>query len=147
MFFGNLAAGGAAGGTSLFVGYPLDMARTRSHWIFYCYFHNRHTFSLKSKFRLAADVTNQGSKRKFAGTFACLVNIYRDNGILAIYRGFGVALLGVVTFKALFLGGYDIAKIILQVDEDNEKNKKGTIHIRLIAAQVRFDSFSIMSCS
>ncbi len=62
MMLCNLAAGGAAGASSITVTYPLDMARTR----------------------LATDIgsvkSSQSSvvvSRQFTGTFDCLSHIYR----------------------------------------------------------------------
>lgn len=119
MMLGNLAAGGAAGGTALFVGYPLDMARTR----------------------LATDVAAKSEKRAFTGTVSCLVHVFKNDGVSGIYRGFAIALVGVVVFKALFLGGYDIAKAMLHLDEKKDnKNESSSaassLALRFFVAQV-----------
>ncbi len=52
-FAGNLAAGGAAGATSLLIVYPLDFARTR----------------------LGADVGKAAADREFKGLFDCIGEI------------------------------------------------------------------------
>lgn len=108
MFVGSLAAGGAAGATSLLVTYPLDVARTR----------------------LATDVSQKGGARRFGGTADCLRRIYAENGVQGLYAGYAVSLSGVVVFKALFLGGYDIAKSVLELDQGSH------VSTRLAAAQV-----------
>lgn len=98
----NLLAAGLAGGTALFVTYPLEMARTR----------------------LATDMGGKKSdpshvnnvKRRYNGIVDCLVKIYRQNGLTGVYKGFVVSLLGVVLFRSLFMGGYDNAKLLLKLD-------------------------------
>jgi solute carrier family 25 (adenine nucleotide translocator) protein 4/5/6/31 len=102
MFFGSLAAGGAAGGTALFVGYPLDMARTR----------------------LATDVTMKSGVRTVTSTWGCIKGVYMLDGVTGVYRGFGIALFGVVVFKGLFMGGYDIAKAVLNLDGSKNNGKE-----------------------
>ena len=91
LVWGNLLAAGAAGGTSMVCLYPLEMARTL----------------------LAADVSKVGEVRKFAGTFQCLRNVYAEKGLAGWYAGLPVSLLGVVIFRGLYMGGYDIAKHVL----------------------------------
>lgn len=95
-FAGNLASGGAAGGTSLLFVYPLDFARTR----------------------LAADVASGGG-RQFNGLGDCLVKIFKSDGMLGLYRGFGISLGGIIVYRAAFFGGYDTAKGVLLKDERN----------------------------
>jgi len=102
MFIGNLAAGGAAGGTALFVSYPLDVARTR----------------------LAADVAIDRNHMRYRGTFDCIYNIYKSRGITGLYSGFLVSLTGVVLFKAMFMGGYDIGKSFVLGDNGTSNDHK-----------------------
>ena len=89
----NILAGGAGGGVSLVLLYPLDMARTR----------------------LAAD-TGAGKTRRFTGTIDCLQKIYAENGIRGVYTGLSVSITGVIVFRGLFLGGYDSMKHIMDLD-------------------------------
>ncbi len=63
-FLGNLAAGGAAGASSLLFVYPLDFARTR----------------------LGADIGKSKSERQFNGLWDCLVKIYKSDGIGGLYQ-------------------------------------------------------------
>eukprot|EP01035_Chromulina_nebulosa_P017747 gene17747-23346_t len=80
MFWGSLLSGGLAGGVCLIGSHPLDIVRTR----------------------FAADMT--------ASTYH-IVPLFRSKtlaGISSLYRGFGLALTGMVLFKGLYMGGYDI---------------------------------------
>lgn len=95
-FVGNLASGGAAGATSLLFVYPLDFARTR----------------------LGADV-GKGANRQFTGLGDCLVKIYKNDGLVGLYRGFGVSVGGIIVYRAAFFGGFDTAKSLLLKDEKN----------------------------
>lgn len=90
-FVGNLASGGAAGATSLCFVYPLDFARTR----------------------LAADVGKAGGDREFNGLGDCIKKIFKSDGLLGLYRGFGVSVQGIIIYRAAFFGIYDTAKGLL----------------------------------
>ncbi|XP_027218155.1 ADP/ATP translocase 3 [Penaeus vannamei] len=90
-FVGNLASGGAAGATSLCFVYPLDFARTR----------------------LAADIGKGAGQREFNGLGDCLVKIFKADGIMGLYRGFGVSVQGIIIYRAAFFGFYDTAKGML----------------------------------
>ncbi|XP_037086539.1 ADP,ATP carrier protein-like [Pollicipes pollicipes] len=89
-FLGNLASGGAAGATSLCFVYPLDFARTR----------------------LAADV-GKGGAREFTGLSDCLVKTFKSDGMLGLYRGFGVSVQGIIIYRASYFGFFDTAKGML----------------------------------
>jgi len=90
-FMGNLASGGAAGATSLCFVYPLDFARTR----------------------LAADVGKAGAEREFSGLGNCLSKIYKTDGLVGLYRGFGVSVQGIIIYRAAYFGFFDTAKGML----------------------------------
>jgi len=90
-FVGNLASGGAAGATSLCFVYPLDFARTR----------------------LGADIGKSGGEREFKGLGDCLVKIFKNDGLVGLYRGFGVSVQGIIIYRAAFFGLYDTAKGML----------------------------------
>jgi len=90
-FLGNLASGGAAGATSLCFVYPLDFARTR----------------------LAADVGKAGATREFTGLGNCLSSIYKSDGLVGLYRGFGVSVQGIIIYRAAYFGFFDTAKGML----------------------------------
>jgi len=90
-FLGNLASGGAAGATSLCFVYPLDFARTR----------------------LAADIGKSGAEREFSGLGNCLSKIFKTDGLVGLYRGFGVSVQGIIIYRAAYFGFFDTAKGML----------------------------------
>ncbi|XP_028968031.1 ADP/ATP translocase 3-like [Galendromus occidentalis] len=90
-FAGNLASGGAAGATSLCFVYPLDFARTR----------------------LGADVGKSGGEREFNGLIDCLKKVTKSDGIIGLYRGFGVSVQGIIIYRAAYFGFFDTAKGML----------------------------------
>lgn len=90
-FAGNLASGGAAGATSLCFVYPLDFARTR----------------------LAADVGKGSGNREFNGLADCLKKISKSDGLVGLYRGFGVSVQGIIIYRASYFGCFDTAKGML----------------------------------
>uniref|UniRef100_A0A2R5L5E1 ADP/ATP translocase n=1 Tax=Ornithodoros turicata TaxID=34597 RepID=A0A2R5L5E1_9ACAR len=93
-FIGNLASGGAAGATSLCFVYPLDFARTR----------------------LAADIGKGGKssgQREFTGLGNCLTKIFKSDGAVGLYRGFGVSVQGIIIYRAAYFGFFDTAKGML----------------------------------
>ncbi|XP_035454457.1 ADP,ATP carrier protein [Spodoptera frugiperda] len=90
-FAGNLASGGAAGATSLCFVYPLDFARTR----------------------LAADVGKGDGQREFKGLGDCIGKIFKSDGLIGLYRGFGVSVQGIIIYRASYFGFYDTARGML----------------------------------
>ena len=92
-FIGNCASGGAAGATSLSVVYPLDFARTR----------------------LAADV-GSGGEREFNGLVDCIMKIFKKDGPMGLYRGFGISVVGIVAYRASYFGMFDTGKAMLFPD-------------------------------
>jgi len=88
-FAGNLAAGGAAGATSLLMVYPLDFARTR----------------------LGADVGKAAHEREFSGLKDCIVKSYKADGLIrGLYPGFISSVQGIIIYRAIYFGAYDTAK-------------------------------------
>ena len=90
-FVSSFLSGGLAGGTTTSILYPIEFMRTR----------------------LAMDV-GRGTKeapRLYAGGMRDVcASIWRTDGLFGFYQGFGIALLGVVVYRALHLGGYDVIK-------------------------------------
>ena len=77
-FAGNLAAGGAAGATSLCIVYPLDFARTR----------------------LGADVGKAAADREFKGLFDCITKCYKAEGLVrGLYPGFISSVQGIIVYR------------------------------------------------
>jgi solute carrier family 25 (adenine nucleotide translocator) protein 4/5/6/31 len=108
-FLGNLLSGGAAGGTSLLIVYPLDFARTR----------------------LGADVGKDAASREFSGLTDCIKKIAKTDGLPGLYQGFGVSLGGIIVYRAAFFGGFDTAKGLIFEDP-----KKANIFASWAVAQV-----------
>lgn len=80
----NMASGGLAGAGSLCIVYPLDYARTR----------------------LASDVGS--GKRQFNGLVDCLTKTARGpKGVLSLYNGFGVSVVGIIPFRGTYFGVND----------------------------------------
>lgn len=83
-FLVQMASGGLAGAGSLCIVYPLDYARTR----------------------LASDVGT--GKRDFKGLGDCLVKTARGpSGVLGLYNGFGVSVMGIIPYRGVYFGLYD----------------------------------------
>lgn len=96
--------------------------------------------------RLAADVGKAGGDREFNGLFDCIKKIFRSDGLLGLYRGFGVSVQGIIIYRAAFFGIYDTAKGLLpdpkntpivvswaiaQVNIAQLKNKTTRLHTEL----------------
>jgi len=80
----NMASGGLAGAGSLCFVYPLDYARTR----------------------LASDVGS--GKATFNGLGDCLVKTAKGpSGVLGLYNGFGVSVIGIIPYRGVYFGMYD----------------------------------------
>ena len=92
-FAGNLAAGGAAGATSLCMVYPLDFARTR----------------------LGADVGKAAADREFKGLGDCIAKSYKADGLIrGLYPGFLSSVQGIIIYRAIYFGAYDTAKEMVE---------------------------------
>jgi len=87
----SFLSGGLAGGTVTTVLYPVEFVRTR----------------------LAMDVgrgTVDAPRLYPGGTRDVCLSILRADGWRGLYQGYGIALAGVVLYRALHLGGYDAVK-------------------------------------
>jgi len=83
-FMVNLASGGLAAAGSLSIVYPLDYARTR----------------------LASDVGS--GKKTFNGLFDCIAKTAKGpGGVISLWNGFGVSVVGIVGYRGLQLGTFD----------------------------------------
>lgn len=85
-FATNIASGGLAGAGSLTIVYPLDYARTR----------------------LASDVGS--GNPQFEGLVDCLVKTAKVGGIMNMYNGFGVSVVGIVAYRGPYFGIFDTLK-------------------------------------
>lgn len=90
-FIGNIMSGGAAGAASLCIVYPLDFARTR----------------------LAVDIGKAGGDRQFNGLGDCLIKVFKSDGPMGLYRGFGISVLGIIAYRGAYFGLFDTGNAIL----------------------------------
>ena len=115
-------SGGLAGGTTTTFLYPFEFMRTR----------------------LALDV---GPSRMYPrGMRDVFLKICKTDGIRGMYQGYGVALTGVVIYRALHLGGYDACKTELlyrrrneigfRTDNADDKKQKITFGEQFAIAQI-----------
>ncbi len=93
--------------------------------------------------RLSIDVASKVEARRYDGRiFSCLFSTIKSEGITGLYQGFTMALFGIIVFKGLHLGGYDILKAVLDIDTDFNSNEPRHIRTnlvlyhRILAAQV-----------
>ncbi|XP_038893565.1 ADP,ATP carrier protein ER-ANT1 [Benincasa hispida] len=96
-FAGNVASGSAAGATTSLFLYHLDYARTR----------------------LGTDAKDGGSnsQRQFKG----ILDVYRktlsSDGIVGLYRGFSVSIVGITLYRGMYFGIYDTLKPLVLVGQ------------------------------
>ncbi|GAB2277007.1 hypothetical protein Dimus_011715 [Dionaea muscipula] len=94
-FAGNLASGAAAGAFSSIFVYSLDFARTR----------------------LTNDAKDarKGGERQFNGLIDVYRKTYRSDGIVGLYRGFTVSIVGIIVYRGVYFGVYDSLKPVVLV--------------------------------
>merc|ERR1712167_158632 len=98
----NMASGGLAGAGSLTIVYPLDYARTR----------------------LASDVGS--GKRAFSVLTDCLVKTAKGpKGVLSLYNGFGVSVVGIIPFRGTYFGVNDTLVGMIPPALKNDHGIKG----------------------
>lgn len=95
VFAGNIASGSAAGASSSIFVYSLDYARTR----------------LSSD----AKIVKKGGERQFNGLIDVYKKTYQSDGIVGLYRGFNVSIVGITVYRGLYFGMYDSLKPVLLV--------------------------------
>lgn len=62
---------------------------------------------------MAADVGKAGGEREFSGLGNCLSKIFKADGMVGLYRGFGVSVQGIIIYRAAYFGFYDTARGML----------------------------------
>jgi solute carrier family 25 (adenine nucleotide translocator) protein 4/5/6/31 len=117
-FMGNLASGGLAGSTSMVFVYPLDFARTR----------------------LGTDIGKAAHERQFSGITDCVKKIFKSDGIVGLYRGFGISVAGIFVYRAFYFGGYDAAKIFIFGEKKDQ-----SLFFRYLIAQFITTTSEILS--
>jgi Mitochondrial carrier protein. len=96
-FIVNMASGGLAGSLSLLVVYPLDFIRTR----------------------LATDTGKAEADREFKGMGEVISKVMKSDGVTGIYRGFGISVVGIFIYRALYFGMFDTGKDLFFKDFKN----------------------------
>ncbi|CAD8200468.1 unnamed protein product [Paramecium octaurelia] len=86
-FLVNMLSGGAAGGTTLLLIYPLQFARNK----------------------LAIENQNK-VERQFNSLKDCVRKIYKSDGLKGLYRGLRISALEVIVYRSISFGCYDTAK-------------------------------------
>ena len=72
-----------AGATGLIIVYPLDFARTR----------------------VGVDIGRDRKNLEYPGMIKTFAKIYRTDGLLGLYRGFGISVAGIFVYRAFYFGG------------------------------------------
>jgi solute carrier family 25 (adenine nucleotide translocator) protein 4/5/6/31 len=115
----SFISGGLAGATATTLLYPIEFVRTR----------------------LAMDTggADVGRPRKYSGMMDVSRKIYRSDGILGFFQGYGIALTGGVVYRILLLGGYDALKgeLLFRKTQQTENSTSPQISWgeRIISAQ------------
>ena len=84
----NLLCGGAAGGASLTIVYPIDFCKTR----------------------LATDIGKAAQDREFNGLNNCIQKILKTDGLIGFYRGFCISVTRMIIYRSIYFGVYDSIK-------------------------------------
>ena len=120
-FLGSLTSGGMAGGLSLVFVYPLDFARTR----------------------LGADMSDGRYGRQFNGTFDCLKKVYKVDGMIGLYKGFVISVIGIFLYRAFYFGGFDTAKKIAFEDYEKKQFYQKFLVAQAVTAFAGFISYPL----
>lgn len=96
-FAGNVAAGSAAGATTSLFLYHLDYARTR--------------------LGMDARQCPLNDRRQFKGLIDVYQKTLSTDGVIGLYRGFGVSVFGITLYRGMYFGIYDTMKPIVLVGE------------------------------
>jgi len=91
MFLGNIISGGLTGACTLIVVYSLDYASTR----------------------LSSDTAQDHKGRQFNGLLDVYQKTLQSDGITGLYRGFIVSIYGIIIYRSLYFGFYDIFRKLI----------------------------------
>mmetsp|Transcript_12595 Transcript_12595/g.18884 ORF Transcript_12595/g.18884 Transcript_12595/m.18884 type:complete len:307 (-) Transcript_12595:51-971(-) len=111
-FFLGLLAGGGAGASSLAFVYPLDLARTR----------------------MTTDL-GKGGNKTYSGLGDCLKKTFQEGGVKSLYKGFGISVMGIIPYRAVYFGGFDFLKMVFLKDDSSFWMKWGVSQGNTIIAQ------------
>ncbi|GLU20321.1 hypothetical protein SLE2022_365280 [Rubroshorea leprosula] len=94
-FAGNVASGSAAGATTSLLLYHLDYARTR--------------------LGMDSIQCSANGQRQFKGLLDVYHKTLSSDGIVGLYRGFGISIMGITMYRGMYFGIYDTMKPIILV--------------------------------
>jgi solute carrier family 25 (mitochondrial adenine nucleotide translocator), member 4/5/6/31 len=122
----SFVSGGLAGGTATTVLYPVEFLRTR----------------------LAMDQGATLATRTYPnGMRDVLLQTLRSDGITGLYQGYGIALLGGVVFRVIFMGGYDALKTEIELHKKvNNSNNNSTATTKAAAPLTWGERFAVAQC-
>jgi len=109
----SMIAGGAAGASSMFFVYPLDLARTL----------------------LSTDKKSKDGKKKYQGLGHVLKITYAEGGFVGLYKGFAISVAGIIPYRAVYFGGYDTLKAMFLGKDSNFFAKWAVAQTNTIIAQ------------
>ena len=99
-FAANMASGGLAGAISLSVVYPIDCVRTKIEIAF-----------ARKRWAGCGPLTALDKKLIESATMVEAVgHVVKDQGVLALYSGFGVSVFGIVAYRGPYFGLFDFLK-------------------------------------
>lgn len=123
----SFLSGGLAGGTTTTFLYPIEFMRTR----------------LALDLGTSSVVDGKQTRKYPRGMRDVFFSIWKTDGIRGLYQGYGIALSGVVVYRALHLGGFDACKTELlyrremtKTSTANSDNKTITMWERVAIAQI-----------
>jgi len=70
---------------------------------------------------MGADVGRSLNERQFKSLTHCCTSIYNTDGLTGLYKGFGISVLGIFIYRALYFGCYDTGKKMLFADDSDMK--------------------------
>jgi solute carrier family 25 (mitochondrial adenine nucleotide translocator), member 4/5/6/31 len=101
----SLVSGGLAGGTSTTILYPFEFVRTRLAMDM-----GRSTAAAAAAAATTTTAAAVVSTRQFHGMKDVVAHIWKHDGLIGFFEGYGVAVWGGIIYRLFYLGGYDICK-------------------------------------
>jgi solute carrier family 25 (mitochondrial adenine nucleotide translocator), member 4/5/6/31 len=113
----SFISGGRAGAAATTLLYPIEFLRTRLAM----------DLGRGQQAKLGPTDSSVQSQRRYRGMMDVLRNIWRTDGVLGLYQGYGIALVGGVVYRIILLGGYDAWKNDLLYRKANSAVNDATI--------------------